>query len=365
MDLLRLFAANNPPVPALAQLLPDLAIPLWGNLRLAAPLWLLALLALPVLAWLRRRRPVSVLLIPHAAAWAAPRPSSARRWPVRLAYAAALLSILALARPQRVDDTRIIRGEGYDIVIAIDLSASMLSEDAIVDQRRVSRLEGLKPVLEAFVKRRAQDRIAVVVFSGRAYTLAPLTHDHLWLARQLGRLEASLIPESGTAIGDGIGLSITRLMKEQGDDASRRAGSFVVLLTDGANEGGTLLPKDAVQLAKNAGVPVYTIGVGTGMPAPFPVFDERTGKRIGTTRQHFATDEPALRQIASETGGKFFRAEDPEAATDAFAEIDRAQKVSFDQSTHIIATELYVWPATAAALFLALGTILLRSKSET
>ena len=344
-------------MPPFVQALSDLTLPLWGPLRLAAPLWLLALLVFPLLSWLRRRRPVSVLVIPHAAAWAAPRPSSARRWPVRLAYSAAVLLVLALSRPQRVDDTRVIRGEGYDIVIAIDLSSSMLSEDAVVDQRRVSRLEGLKPVLEAFVKRRTQDRIAVVVFSGRAYTLAPLTHDHDWLARQLSRLDASLIPEAGTAIGDGIGLSITRLMKEKGSDGSRRAGSFVILLTDGANDGGTIPPKDAVQLAKDAKVRVYTIGVGTGLPAPFPVFDEKTGRRIGTTRAHFATDEPALRQIAADTGAKFFRAEAPDAATDAFSEIDRAQKIPRDQRTQLRATELYSWPAGAAALLLALGAV--------
>ncbi len=343
----------------LAQILPDLALP--GSLRLAEPLWLLALLALPALAWLRRRRPVSVLLIPHAAAWAAPRGAPARRWPVRLAYAAALLSIVALARPQRVDDTRVIRGEGYDIVIAIDLSTSMFAEDGVVDGRRVNRLEALKPVLEAFIRRRPSDRIGFVAFAGRAYTLAPLTHDHDWLARQVARLQIGLI-EDGTALGDGLGLSLARLQRARADSEAPRAGAFVILMTDGANNRGQLTPDQASALAKSRAVPVFTIGVGRDGLVPFPAFDEQ-GRRIGMTRRMSDLDPSALRKIAAETGGKFFRAEDPEAATAAFSEIDRAQKISFDQSTQVLATELYAWPAGAAALFLALGALPLLRRS--
>jgi Ca-activated chloride channel family protein len=342
-------------VPPLAQLLPDLALPLWGAHQLAAPVWLLALLLFPLLAWLRRRRPVSTLLIPHAAAWAAPRPSPARRWPVRLGYAAAGLLVVALARPQRVDDTRIIRGEGYDIVIAIDLSTSMFAEDNVVDGSRVNRLEALKPVLEAFIRRRPSDRIGFVAFAGRAYTLAPLTHDHAWLARQVDRLRIGLI-EDGTAIGDGLGLSLTRLHRARTEADAPRAGAFVILMTDGAHNRGTLTPEQSTALAKARGVPVFTIGVGQDGLVPFPAFDEH-GRRIGTTRRGSDLDLAALRKIASETGGRFFRAEDPDAASAAFTAIDRAQKVSFDQSTQVLATELYAWPAAASALLLFLAAL--------
>lgn len=325
-----------------------------GAYQLAEPLWLLALLLLPLAAWLRRRRSVSVLLIPSAAAWAAPRPPAASRLPVILAVLAATLLVAALARPQRIDDVRVIRGEGYDLILALDLSSSMYSEDAIVDGRRVSRLDGLKPVLEAFILRRPNDRIGFVAFAGRAYTLAPLTHDHAWLARQIARLRIGLI-EDGTAIGDGLGLSLERLVRARTADAPR-AGAFIILLTDGANTAGQLTPEQAVALAKNADVPVYTIGVGTNQPAPFPVFDD-SGRRIRTTMARFATDEPTLRAIARDTGGRFFRADDPAAATAAFAAIDQAQKVEFDQTTRVTATELYVWPASAAALLLALASL--------
>ena len=348
-------------MPPVAQLLPDLALPLRGSLQLAAPLWLLALLALPLVAWLRRRRPVSVLLIPHAAAWAAPRAAPACRWPVQLAYAAAVSLVFALARPQRIDDTRVIRGEGYDIVVAIDLSTSMFAEDSVVDGRRVNRLEALKPVLEAFIRRRPSDRIGFVAFAGRAYTLAPLTHDHDWLARQVARLQIGLI-EDGTALGDGLGLALARLQRARSDSDAPRAGAFVILMTDGANNRGQLTPDQAAALAKSRAVPVFTIGVGRDGLVPFPAFDEQ-GRRVGMTRRMSDLDPAALRKIASETGGKFFRAEDPDAATEAFSAIDRAQKISFDQSTQVLATELYAWPACAAAGLLLFGMLPLLRRS--
>lgn len=324
----------------------------FGEHQLAEPLWLLALLILPLAVWLRRRRAVSVLLIPAAAAWAAPRPPVSSRLPVALAGLALVCLVIALARPQRIDDTRVIRGEGYDLVLALDLSSSMYSEDVVLDGRRVNRLEGLKPVLEAFIRRRPNDRIGFVAFAGRSYTLAPLTHDHAWLARQIARLRIGLI-EDGTAIGDGIGLALERLVRARAEGGNR-AGAFVILLTDGANTAGQLTPQQAVALAKNADVPVYTIGVGTGQPAPMPRFDE-SGRRVGTVITAFRTDEPTLRAIARDTGGGFFRADDPAAATAAFAAIDQAQKVEFDQTTRVVATELYAWPAGAAALLFALA----------
>lgn len=348
-------------MPALSDIFPSL-LP-WANLRLAQPLWLLALLLLPLVALLRRRRPVSVLLIPHAAAWAAPRAAAARRWPVRLAYAAAALLVLAAARPQRVDDTRIVRGEGYDLVIAIDLSTSMFAEDSTFQGRPVNRLEALKPVLEAFIRQRPADRIGFVAFAGRAYTLAPLTQDHEWLAGQVARLQIGLI-EDGTAIGDGLGLALTRLERASaaGTASAARAGAFVILMTDGSNNRGTLTPKQASALATSRRIPVFTIGVGRDGLVPFPVFDDQ-GRRLGLQNRMSDLDPTALRQIAAETGGAYFRAEDPGAAKTAFAAIDRAQKITFDQTAQIVATELYPWPTLAATLLLTLATLPLLRRS--
>ncbi|MEO0055037.1 MAG: hypothetical protein RLZZ50_984, partial [Verrucomicrobiota bacterium] len=290
--------------PFSADLLSDLTLPLWGPYRLAAPLWLFALLLVPLAIWLRRRRSVSVLLIPNAAAWAAPRAPAVRRWPVGLAWCAAAFLVLALARPQRIDDTRVVRGEGYDLVVAIDLSTSMYAEDSVVGGNRVNRLEALKPVLEAFIRRRPGDRIGFVAFAGRAYTLAPLTHDHDWLARQVARLRIGLI-EDGTALGDGLGLALSRLQRARSEADAPRAGAFVVLMTDGANNRGQLAPAQAAALAKARGVPVFTIGVGRDGLVPFPAFDEQ-GRRVGMTRRMSDLDPAALRQIATETGGRFF-----------------------------------------------------------
>jgi Ca-activated chloride channel family protein len=349
------------PTLILADFLGIWPLGIW-DFQFAAPLWLLApLLILPV--WLMRRRlPVSVLVIPGAAAWTAGRRLSVRRWP----YAAAVLGFVflavALARPQRIDDRRVIRGEGYDIVLALDLSTSMLAEDGILDGRQVNRLEALTPVIEAFIRQRPADRIGLVVFSGRAYTLAPLTHDHAWLGRQLARLRIGLI-EDGTAIGDGLGLALSRLTQTATTDAPR-AGAFAILLTDGANNKGQLTPAQATALATAKKVPVYTIGVGRDGIVPFPAFND-AGQRVGTGRMRSDLDETELRRIAADTGGRYFRADDPDTSTAAFRAIDQTQKITFDARSQLLTTELYFWPAavSAACLFLASLARLRRSES--
>ena len=189
------------------------------NFRVADPAWLLALLLIPAVVWLRRRRSIPVLLVPYAAAWYRPSVTSASRWPAGLTILGIVLLVTALARPQRVEDKREIRTEGYDIMLAIDLSGSMLAEDYEKGDIRINRLQAVKPVIQAFITQRPNDRIGIVVFSGRAYTLAPLTFDHAWLGRQVERLKIGLI-EDGTAIGDGLGLALTR--REQAAREERR-----------------------------------------------------------------------------------------------------------------------------------------------
>src|ERR1019366_9631307 len=130
---------------------------------------------------------------------------------------------------------------GYDIVLAIDLSGSMLSEDYEKDGKRINRLQAIKPVIQAFIERRPSDRIAVVLFSAKAYTLAPLTRDHAWLARQLERVKTGLI-QDGTAIGDALGVALTRLDQASREASGKRKGAFIVLLTDGANNTGIISP---------------------------------------------------------------------------------------------------------------------------
>lgn len=322
------------------------------------PIWLLALLALPLLVWLRGRRRVPVLLVPFAAAWHRPSLTAPSRWPVALAFAGLAALIGALARPQQIEDKREVRSEGYDIVLAIDLSTSMRAEDFERGGERINRLQAIKPVIQAFIERRPNDRIGIVLFSGRAYTMAPLTFDHTWLARQLERVKIGMI-EDGTAIGDGLGVALTRLEQAKRESGGKRMGAFVVLMTDGANNRGALQPAQAAEIATSRGIPVYTIGSGKDGYVPVPIYDD-TGRRLGSRRMLSDLDESALREIASATGGKFFRVSDLDTIESAFKAIDRAQKIEFQAKSYMVSTELFWWFAAPGLAALALAAAFTR-----
>ncbi len=308
--------------------------------------------------WLRGRRSVPVLLVPFAAAWHRPSLTAASRWPVIIAAVGLILVITALARPQRVEDRHEVNTKGYDIMLAIDLSGSMLAEDYEARGERINRLQAIKPVIQAFINDRPSDRIGIVVFSGRAYTMAPLTFDHDWLERQTERLKVGLI-EDGTAIGDGLGIALTRLEQAKRLEDGLRQGAFVVLLTDGANNRGSLTPEQAAVIAKSRGVPVYTIGAGQSGIVPMPVFDDK-GNKIGLRRMLSDLDENSLHQIAESTGAQYFRAADSDTVKDAFAAIDQAKKIEFQSKSYLVTTELFPWPATPGLVALLLGALLAR-----
>jgi Ca-activated chloride channel family protein len=325
------------------------------NYTLHDPWWLLALLLLPLLIWVRGRRGAPVLIVPFAAAWHRPSLIPTSRWPATLAMTGLVLLIVALARPQIVEDKREVKQQGYDLILAIDLSGSMLAEDYERDGTRLNRLQAIKPVIQAFISQRISDRIGLVVFSGRAYTLAPLTFDHTWLARQIERLKIGMI-EDGTAIGDGLGVALTRLEQAKREEGSKRKGAFVVLLTDGANNRGLLTPEQATGIAKSRGIPVYTIGAGRDGLVPMPVFDE-SGRKIGYRRAISDLDENQLRTISDTTGAKFFRAADSDTIDKAFAAIDQAQKIEFQAKSYLLTTELFHWFAIPGAGLLFLGAL--------
>ena len=319
------------------------------------PLWLLLLLLLPLLVWVRGRRGAPVLVVPFAAAWHRPSLIPTSRWPAALAMTGLVLLIIALARPQIVEDKREVKQQGYDLMLTIDLSGSMLAEDYERGGDRINRLQAIKPIIQAFINQRTSDRIGLVVFSGRAYTLAPLTFDHDWLARQIERLKIGLI-EDGTAIGDGLGVALTRLEQAQREEGGKRKGAFVVLMTDGANNRGVLTPEQATEIAKSRGLPVYTIGAGRDGLVPMPVFDD-AGRRLGTRRVISDLDEGQLRAISDATGGKFFRAFDLNTTEKAFAAIDQAQKIEFTAKSYLLTTELFHWCAIPGAVLLFLGAL--------
>jgi Ca-activated chloride channel family protein len=326
------------------------------NYTFASPWWLAALLVLPLLVWARGRRGAPVLVVPFAGAWHRPTFIPASRWPAAFALAGLVLLIAALARPQIVEDKREVKQQGYDLMLAIDLSGSMLAEDYERGGDRINRLQAIKPVIQAFITQRTSDRIGLIVFSGRAYTLAPLTFDHQWLSRQIERLKIGLI-EDGTAIGDGLGVALTRLEQAGREEGNQRKGAFVVLLTDGASNRGLLSPEQATEIAKSRGVPVYTIGAGREGIVPMPVFDEN-GNKLGYRRTTSDLDEGQLRAISDATGGKFFRAMDLDTTTRAFAAIDQARKIEFQAKSYLITTELFAWLAAPGAALLFLGALI-------
>ncbi len=325
------------------------------TIRFAAPYWLFALIALLVVAWLRGRRSVAAIIMPFAGSWRRSSIVGASRLPTALAFLSAAAIVVALARPQSVETESQSKSKGYDIMLAIDLSGSMEAEDYVVKRKRVNRLAAVKPVLSAFVNRRENDRIGLIAFSGRAYTVAPLTFDHNWLARQTERLQIGLI-EDGTAIGDAIAVATARLQQGAKERAGEREGAFIVLLTDGENTAGMMQPMDGAKLAKEAGIRVYTIAAGRNGYVPVPRRNE-AGQRIGTAQALMRVDTETLQRIAAETDGAFFRAEDSDTIDEAFRLIDETSKVEFEVNEFSIVTELfpYVLVFAAATALLAVA----------
>jgi Ca-activated chloride channel family protein len=330
-----------------------------SSLRLASPLWLLALGLLPLVIWVRGRARVPVLLVPFAAAWHRASIAAASNWAPGLAAAGLVMIVGALARPQKVEDKREVRSQGYDIMLAIDLSGSMLSEDYERGGERINRLDAIKPVIQAFIERRPSDRIGVVLFSAKAYTLSPLTTDHDWLAKQLERVKIGLI-QDGTAIGDALGVAITRLDQSSRQTDGRRKGAFIVLLTDGANNMGSIAPMQAAQLAKARGIPIYTIGAGKDGMVPFPIFEN--GKKVRYQMIAADLDEESLRSIAETTGGHFFRAADTDTIESAFKSIDSNQKIEFQSKSYLLTTELFTWLAAPGLALFAVGAWMSRPR---
>lgn len=327
----------------------------FNTFTIAQPWWLLAGLALPVVAWLRGRRSVAAIVVPFAGAWRKQSFVSGSRLPVVLSFLAAACMVLAMARPQSIETERESKSKGYDIMLAIDLSGSMDAEDYVVNRQRVNRLQAVKPVLSAFITKRQNDRIGLVAFAARAYTMAPLTFDHEWLARQTERLQIGLI-EEGTAIGDAIAVAASRLKEGAKDRAGEREGSFIVLLTDGENTAGMLQPMEGAQLAEESSIRVYTIAAGSNGYVPFPQRNDR-GERVGTTRRLLRVDTETLQAIADKTDGEFFKAEDSDTIERAFKKIDESSVIEFESNQYAIVTELFPYPAVAAGAFAVLAVL--------
>jgi Ca-activated chloride channel family protein len=330
------------------------------------PLWFLALLALPTVVWLRGRRRVSVLLVPFAAAWHRPSFTAASRWPAALVVSGMALLIGGLARPQRVEERHDLRNEGYDIMLCLDLSGSMTWEDHPEPGTGPNRIDTIKPIVKAFIKNRPNDRIGIVVFGRQAYTLAPPTFDHDWILQQYSRLKIGIVDPDGTTIGDGLGMALNRLEQEQEYQGTQKRGAFIVLLTDGGESMvdsangpkplSLLPPLEAAQIAKARGVAIFCIGVGSEGFIWAPYYD---GDKIVTySRQVSDLDPDLLREIARQTHGGYFRAEDKDTLDAAFKAIDSTQKVDLKEKHQVVTTELFPWLAAPGLALLFAGAIL-------
>jgi len=266
--------------------------------------------------------------------------------PFVLRSLAALLLIIVLARPQSSSSWQDVTTEGIDIVMALDISGSMLAEDL-----KPNRLEAAKKVAKKFIANRPNDRIGLVVFAGESFTQCPLTTDHSVLLNLFNDVKSGML-EDGTAIGMGLATSVKRLKD------SEAISKVVILLTDGDNNAGSIAPLTAAEIAKEFGVRVYTIGVGTRGTAPMPYTDP-----FGRTRYQdveVKINEQLLTQIAELTGGEYFRATDNESLEAVYARIDELEKSKIDVTEYRKRKEEFL-PFAIAALLLLVLEVLLRN----
>ena len=251
--------------------------------------------------------------------------------------------IVALARPQTHNDEQNLNGEGIDIVLCLDISGSMLAQDF-----QPNRMEAAKNVASEFIDNRPTDRIGLVIFSGEAFTMCPLTTDRNMLKSQLFNVQSGLL-EDGTAIGSGLATGVDRLRN------SPSKSKVIILLTDGENNGGLIDPNTAKEIAKSLGVRVYTVGMGTEGFAPVPI---QTPAGVVMQREKVNIDEKLLTQIANETGGHYYRAKDNESLSGIYSEINRLEKSKIEVTTTRRYAEQFFPFALAAAIALFLELLL-------
>ncbi len=267
-----------------------------------------------------------------------------RHLPFILRLISIALIIIVIARPQSVSSWEETETQGIDIVMALDVSGSMLSQDLKPD-----RLQAAKKVAAEFITDRKNDNIGLVIFAGESFTQCPLTTDHKVLLNLLNEINFGMI-EDGTAIGSGLATSVNRLKESESESR------VVILLTDGTNNSGQIAPLTAADLARSYGIRVYTVGVGTKGMAPTPV---NTPYGIRMQNMPVDIDEKTLTEIAAMTGGQYFRAQDTEGLRQVYEEIDEMEKYLISVQNVTRRQELFL-PFALVALGLILLELLLR-----
>ena len=265
-----------------------------------------------------------------------------RHAPILLRTVALSMIIIAIARPRSSSKMDKIDTEGIDIVLAMDVSTSMLARDFTPD-----RISAAKDIAIEFISQRPSDRIGIVVFAGESYTQCPLTTDRATLINLMKELQTGLI-EDGTAIGNGLATAVARM---QGSDAKSRV---VILLTDGVNNRGEITPQTAADIAKTYGIRVYTIGVGANGTAPYPVI---TPWGVQMQDVEVEIDEDLLKGIAETTGGRYFRATDNTKLSEIYSEINKMEKARTTIDSFPVYKELFMDFALVALICLLLEVV--------
>jgi Ca-activated chloride channel family protein len=320
------------------------------------PYFLLLLLLLPVLAWLKGKQgkpPAfvysSVQLVRGILNVSRTRSGAflaALRWLVLA------LLIIALAQPRLTKSETKVTASGVDIAVALDMSGSMASEDFEVGRERLNRLAMAKQVLKKFIDKRPSDRIGIVAFATQAYIACPLTLDHEFLLENLERLQLGTIDDSRTAIGSALSTAINRLRE------LKSKSKIVILMTDGQSNAGKVPPLTVAEAAKTLGIKVYTIGVGTRGEAPMP-----RGRNPFTGQMMYQMvpvdiDEDTLQKVADMTGGKYYRADNSQRFQAIYAEIDKLEKTEAEVKKFSRHNELFAWVITPGLGLLLLEVLL-------
>jgi len=326
------------------------------GITFANPWFLLLLLVVPVLSFLKgdRGRAPSIIFSSTGALRQLGNVVQSRtgNFLTALYFLGLTLLLVALARPQTTKTISHTEASGVDIMIVIDVSESMLTEDYFIGGRRYNRLETIKQVTRKFIEGRPNDRIGIIAFGTQPYLVSPLTLDHDWLFQNLERVQIGMV-EGNTAIGSAIASACNRLK----DKTSK--SRLIILLTEGDNNAGKVSPETAAEITKTLGIKFHAIGAGTNGVAPMPVVDRagnvRTdmfGNKLYQNQEvHF--NEDGLKKVAQIAGGHFYRAADTKALEDIYSQIDQMEKSKIELTQYRQYRELFPWFLGAGLALLA------------
>jgi Ca-activated chloride channel family protein len=325
-------------------------------MEFAHPWLLLLLLLLPPLAWLKGKRGMPPAFIYSSVQLVRGMQNITRSRPggflMSLRWLVLALFIVALAQPRLSKSTTTVKASGIDIVVAFDLSGSMMSEDFVVNGQRVNRFNMARSILKGFIDKRPDDRIGLVVFAKEAFIAAPLTLDHDYLQENLDRLEIGAINSDATAIGDGITTALNQLRD------LKAKSKIIILMTDGQNNSGNVDPLTAAQAARALGVKVYTIGVSKNGMAPMPVGKNSFTGQTVYQMEPVDVDETTLKQIAKMTGGNYYRADTAEKFQQIYDEINKLEKTEAVVNKFTEYKELFPWLVAAGLALLMIELVL-------